>query len=189
MKFSFWNFVAGFYDRLFSPMLNSDIPAICELASFEKADLVLDYGGGTGRVALAIRGKVARVIVLDAASKMIAEACLKELEGEVVSGLPTHFEAASCDKIIVIESFHHLPNQDDHLKEFWRLLKPDGVLLIEEPNLDSAIKYFLWLEHGFRHFPYWTADTWRAKLLTAGFLVQTEKIAGSRYFVKAKKIG
>ena len=187
MKFSFWNFVSGIYDWTFARSLNKDIPTILELGDFKPTDAVLDFGGGTGRVAEAIRGRVASVVVADRAEKMLNEALAKGLKTEVVSALPTRFSDDSFDTILVIEAFHHLPHHEEHLKEFHRLLKPGGMLFLEEPDTNSLIRYWLWTEKLFDTVRHHKTDEWRVFLPQFGFRVETERSEGYAHFVCARK--
>jgi SAM-dependent methyltransferase len=45
---------------------------------------------------------------------------------------------ACCDKIVVIDAFHHVPNQREVLTEMARLLTPDGIVGMSEPGLGHA---------------------------------------------------
>lgn len=45
---------------------------------------------------------------------------------------------ACCDKIIIIDAFHHIPNQREILSEMYRILKPQGVIGMSEPGLGHA---------------------------------------------------
>ena len=40
----------------------------------------------------------------------------------------------SVDRIVVFDAFHHVPNTQTVLKEFWRVLKPDGIVGMSEPG-------------------------------------------------------
>ena len=55
------------------------------------------------------------------------------------------FNQGYFDVITVIEVIEHLSNGDDLLKEVYRLLTPNGYLLITTPNLASLLNRFLLL--------------------------------------------
>jgi demethylmenaquinone methyltransferase/2-methoxy-6-polyprenyl-1,4-benzoquinol methylase len=187
MKFSIWNHLARIYDRTFTPILKRDIGIIRELGDFKKSDAVLDFGGGTGRVAQAIKNDVARVVVVDAAPKMVARARQKGIEAEIVSGLPTRFSDASFDKVLVIEAFHHMSAHEAHIVEFCRVLKLGGALLIEEPDPRSWIRWFFWVERLFEPTVYHAPDELRLLLEKHDFSVEQEQRAGFSYFIRARK--
>lgn len=45
---------------------------------------------------------------------------------------------ASADRIVCFDSFHHVPNQAEVLREFYRILKPGGRLVMGEPGEGHA---------------------------------------------------
>ena len=83
-----------------------------KLAEFAPSDVVLDVGGGEGRIARFIVGKVARMIVLDPSEGMVRQ-CRKRkgLECVVGSAEKLPFDENSIDKIILVDAFHHIPDQ------------------------------------------------------------------------------
>jgi hypothetical protein len=44
-------------------------------------------------------------------------------------------ENASVDRIICFDTFHHIPNQEEILREFFRVLKPQSIAGFSEPGL------------------------------------------------------
>lgn len=45
---------------------------------------------------------------------------------------------ASCDRVIILDAFHHVPNQREILTELHRILKPDGIVAMSEPGRGHA---------------------------------------------------
>ena len=45
---------------------------------------------------------------------------------------------ASCDRIVINDAFHHVPNQRELLSEMHRVLKADGVVAMSEPGAGHA---------------------------------------------------
>lgn len=45
---------------------------------------------------------------------------------------------ASCDKVIIFDAFHHVPNQREILTELHRILTPDGIVAMSEPGKGHA---------------------------------------------------
>jgi SAM-dependent methyltransferase len=41
---------------------------------------------------------------------------------------------AACDRIVINDAFHHIPNQRELLEEMHRVLRPDGVVAMSEPG-------------------------------------------------------
>jgi ubiquinone/menaquinone biosynthesis C-methylase UbiE len=41
----------------------------------------------------------------------------------------------------MVDAFHHLEQQEASLRELWRVLSPEGLLIIEEPDIrEFAVK-------------------------------------------------
>ena len=43
-------------------------------------------------------------------------------------------DAGSCDRIVINDAFHHIPNQRELLREMHRVLRDDGVVAMSEPG-------------------------------------------------------
>ena len=56
---------------------------------------------------------------------------------------------ASVDMVFCHQTFHHLVNQEKAIREFYRVLKPGGVLLFAESCRRYIKSFFIWLL--FRH--------------------------------------
>jgi SAM-dependent methyltransferase len=56
----------------------------------------------------------------------------------VYSGHVLDIESASVDRIVCFDSFHHVPNQAEVLREFFRVLRPGGRVVMGEPGEGHA---------------------------------------------------
>lgn len=95
-----------------------------------------DVGGGTGRVAVALRRLAWQVVVVDPSWAMLSRAREKaslHLVQAASEALP--FPDGSLARIVVIDSFHHFADQDGSVRELWRVLAPGGRLIVEEPDV------------------------------------------------------
>ena len=128
----FFDHVAPVYERLHGGA-EKTFGRISALAGFQSTDRVLDIGGGTGRISQFLVGKVAEVIVLDPSEKMIKE-CKKHagLTCQVGSGEEIPLADESVDKVIMVDAFHHVGDQKKLLSEIRRVLRPAGLILVEE---------------------------------------------------------
>lgn len=133
-RFEHFNVIGPIYDRIFG---RGSVDNLLNLGHFDSTNNVLDLGGGTGRVAAAIKPQVRSVIVGDSAKGMLKAAQLKGVEVLMTCSefLPTPKQ--SFDRIIVVDAFHHLADQNLTLKEMWRVLNPGGMIIIEEPDISN----------------------------------------------------
>lgn len=109
---------------------------------------------------------------------------VKSIEGPL--DLP--FEDASFDFVMCIVSLHHIPNLENSFKEIFRILKPNGRLIVREHDSQSKeFGTFLDIQHGFYemvwsnpmedpdhpfHFyaNYYTKTTLERKAIELGFI-------------------
>ena len=124
--------LAPFYDNAIP--FNS-LESLRTHGMFSGQEIVLDAGGGTGRVALALTPFVRRVVVADLSSGMLAQAKNKGLAAlkSPVELLP--FRNGTFDRVVMIDALHHLFDQKDAADEMWRILAPGGLIVIQEPDI------------------------------------------------------
>jgi ubiquinone/menaquinone biosynthesis C-methylase UbiE len=102
--------------------------------------IVLDTGGGTGRISQFLVGKVKQIIVSDTSTKMLRQA---QTKGGLLSVCcPSEqmpFPGGLFDRVIMVDALHHVENQRKTASELWRVLKPGGHILIEEPDIHHFV--------------------------------------------------
>ncbi len=133
--FDHFGFLAPFYERVIIPkepidLLNSmDLPV---------EGAILDAGGGTGRISQFFQGKADRVVVMDLSCKMLAVArCKPGLQPVCAQSEKLPFSDGAFERIVMVDTLHHVIDQQHTVNELWRVLKPGGRLIIEEPNIHS----------------------------------------------------
>lgn len=126
---------------------------VCQQVEKQVPDLsnksVLDFGGGTGLIALPLAKQAKSVTLVDIADKMLAQARLK-IESQKLANLyliqqdlllePLEEEF---DLIIVSRVLHHMPNLEDSLAMFKEHLTHGGQLFIADYTKPAKE------EHGF----------------------------------------
>ncbi len=139
-RYGHFNWVAPLYDRVFR-WLGHD--TLFNHLQVEPGQVVLDIGGGTGRVAAALSGAGARLIVVDPSPGMLSQTLDKRLLAAraVAEHLP--FATSSIDRIYIVDAFHHFADQTAAAGELVRVLRPGGRLVIEEPDLRKLAVKFL----------------------------------------------
>src|SRR5512139_1854614 len=75
LMFDHFGFLAPFYDKLIQP---KDPQEIREFGHLPTTGWLLDAGGGTGRIAQALRGQAGMIVVADLSYQMLAQARSKD---------------------------------------------------------------------------------------------------------------
>jgi demethylmenaquinone methyltransferase/2-methoxy-6-polyprenyl-1,4-benzoquinol methylase len=136
MPFDHFNLIAGLYDRggqfNFSELMIG-------LFSLSPNHRVLDAGGGTGRIAAALRDMVREVLVVDVSCGMLRRAVKKELAAVCAPAEALPFPCGSFDRIVMMDALHHVYDQRQTIHELWRVLIPGGRIIIIEPDIRKFI--------------------------------------------------
>src|SRR5699024_853866 len=101
--------------------------------------VVLDAGCGSGYSTKLIQQfSSAELIGFDLMPSQIAIAKRKysDLDFFVGNVLNTQLDSNKFDAAFVFGILHHIPEWKDAIKELYRILKPEGVLLVEDFNKD-----------------------------------------------------
>lgn len=126
--------VAPIYDRVVAATPHDRLREILDLPV---DGVLLDAGGGTGRVAEALCGQVGRIVVADQSGAMLRQTrdkrCLLAVQSPA-ERLP--FPNAAFDRVLVVDAFHHFNHHRRTAYELLRVLRPGGRLVIEEPNIE-----------------------------------------------------
>jgi demethylmenaquinone methyltransferase/2-methoxy-6-polyprenyl-1,4-benzoquinol methylase len=128
-----FDLIAPIYDRLISA---PDPERIISLLDLPKNGILLDAGGGTGRMASHLLPHVGKLVLSDLSFSMLREAHAKPLPRIVQAAshfLP--FPDEYFDRVLVVDALHHFDHQGEVIKDLLRVLKPGGRLLIEEPDI------------------------------------------------------
>lgn len=186
------NFGAAAADYVTSKVHASgkDLQWLVETAALTGTERVLDVATGGGHTAFALAPYAAEVVALDITRPML-EVAQKEararglanvhyLEGDA-QALPCEDE--SFDVVTCRQAPHHFPNVRQAIREWARVLRPGGKLLLidstspEEPEADAFLHKIEILRDP-SHVRNHRISEWTAFLNEAGFVVQAAREEG-----------
>lgn len=134
---------AGVYN-----MCKKDYPDVLAELEKEPFTALLDCGCGTGPMLTLLHKKYPdkHYTGIDLTPKMIEVAKRKNMKDvELIVGdcenLP--FAENSFDVVICCESFHHYPNPQDFFNSVYRVLRPNGRLILRDMTVNSSVKRWL----------------------------------------------
>ncbi|QVL50088.1 MAG: class I SAM-dependent methyltransferase [Thiocapsa sp.] len=152
---------------------------------------VLDAGSGNGMLAYQAWKKGNQVVGISFKSSEVVgarrlfneylhipDSALSFIEGNLYV---LDFPPDSFDEIICSETLEHLRRDEAVCRDFWRLLKPGGVLHLCAPNAEHPYNATFPLdldERGGHVRPGYTLETWRALLEPIGFRIQASEGLG-----------
>ena len=147
----FFDEQSQYYDdaetTIVSKIPNATWPEVIEEIERTKFDSLLDVGCGTGELfrLLRERNKETKLTGVDLSEEMIKAAKAKEITNcELLVGDAEHlpFDGESFDVVTCILSFQHFPEPENCIKEFYRVLKPGGCLLICEDKVPFLARFY-----------------------------------------------
>jgi demethylmenaquinone methyltransferase/2-methoxy-6-polyprenyl-1,4-benzoquinol methylase len=125
--------IAPFYDQVFKP---GELDLLLDQVGLPVEGALLDVGGGTGRISHLLVDLVTQVVIADLSRDMLMQANKKGgLHTTCAHSEQLPFQEGYFDRIIVIDALHHVCDQAETADELWRVLKPGGRIVIEEPNI------------------------------------------------------
>jgi ubiquinone/menaquinone biosynthesis C-methylase UbiE len=129
-------------------LLHYRLKVIHRLLKFQRTEVLLDVGCGTGLHLFALAPYIQKGIGIDFSSQMIEIARSNQQQETAAGNLIFQIDQAqlletipdeSMDVVLCIGAFEHMPQKEQVLKQFKRVLKTDGRLLLLTPNGN-----FLW---------------------------------------------
>lgn len=153
-------------------------------------DVLLDAGCGTGVNILLLHSRVQRIIAMDYAGAAVVR-CQKRLAAHSITNAEvsqgdisaTNLPDASVDRILCMSVLQYIDDEQvrSAFREFARVLKPGGTLVLHVKNLSSLYLSTLWLVKRLLlalkkkiKLEYFRTFSWYVKeLRAAGFRVET----------------
>jgi len=131
MPFDHFSAIAPIYARV----TYSKREMMREAAGLPAQGILLDVGGGTGRVAAAVRDLIDDVVVTDVSFGMLERSPRSPLRPVCGGAESLPFAGHTFDRVIMVDALHHVIDQAGSAAEMFRVLKPGGWLVIEEPDI------------------------------------------------------
>jgi len=133
MSLDWFSVYAPIYDPFVRLLRVAPVAPLLELAKLQSHELVLDVGGGTGRVSAAMARSCREVVVLDACAAMLKRVPsltnLKTVQGWA-QDMP--FGDETFDVAVCVEALHHIKDVEAAAAEMHRVLRPGGRVLVQD---------------------------------------------------------
>lgn len=181
---SHFNLLAPFYDRVI-PFTRLD--QMLGVLGLPHPGSLLDAGGGTGRVAEALRPYVGGIVVADVSYEMLAQARLKDLSAASAETEYLPFPDETFDRVLMVDALHHVVDRAQTVHELYRVLKVGGRLVIEEPDFRKfAVKLIAVAEKLAFMRSHFLAPAQIASLFPSEARVQIESQENTAWVIAAK---
>jgi len=131
--FNHFDFLAPIYDRFIK---TADITRFIKITGLPVSGKLLDAGGGTGRKSFPLLKMVTNIVIADSSMGMVTRAAKKVGLIAVCSEterLP--FNDNSFERVIMVDALHHVSDYRATAGELWRVVRPGGRIIIEEPDI------------------------------------------------------
>ena len=135
-NFDHFNLLAPLYDRFIKP---TDPDMMQTHARLPVSGNLLDVGGGTGRSSHHLKDLVSTIYLADSSLGMLNQAVKKNAFVPVCSlseELP--FGDNCFDRVIMVDALHHVKDYRLTASELWRVVKPGGRIVIEDPDIHTV---------------------------------------------------
>lgn len=117
----------------------------------ESPGKVLDVPAGEGALALRLKNLGFEVFCCDLYPQIFKLAATEIKLGDLDAALP--YENEAFDFVVCVEGLEHIENPANAVREFARLLKPGGTLIVSVPNIMNVEERLKWLFNGYTsHF-------------------------------------
>ncbi len=117
----------------------------------EPRGTILDVPSGEGALALRIKNLIFTVSCADLYPQIFKLQDIENLQANLDEKLP--YSDNSFDYIVCVEGLEHIENPANAIREFSRLLKTGGTLLVSVPNIMNIEERLKWLFNGYTsHF-------------------------------------
>ena len=134
-KFNHFDFIAPVYDRFIKI---NNVDRLTNIISLPENGILLDVGGGTGRISKAVKKTMDRVFVADQSFEMLHQINPdQDLNPVCMLSEELAFPDEFFDRVIIVDALHHVYDAQKTCEELWRVTKQGGRIVIEEPNINT----------------------------------------------------
>lgn len=133
-----FDWIAPIYDLIIP---SANVETLIEYGQFPISGKVLDVGGGTGRVTrelIRIQPDIPDITIADSSFGMLKIANQKlKVKLALCEAERIPFAENTFERVILIDTLHHVADATQTLKECLRVLKKEGWLIIQEPDIEQ----------------------------------------------------
>lgn len=123
--------VHKYYDSFIKLFNLNKMDEIRDVLELQGNEVVIDIGGGTGRLAEYLSQSCRVVYVLDESKGMLSKVrANSRVVTTLGNALDAPFDSNWADVVVISDVLHHIENQSALIEEITRVLKKDGKLLI-----------------------------------------------------------
>lgn len=137
------------YDHFINLFNLNQEKEIKDLLQLKGHEIVLDIGGGTGRLAASLSKDCQKIYVLDESKGMLSKVPPKDnLVPILGNALAMEFQDKTMDIVVLCDVLHHVKEQAKLMEEINRVLKKDGKLvLLDFEKTNIRIRLLSAFEH------------------------------------------
>lgn len=180
--------IAGRYDHIIKGF---DLQKIISYFTYSEEDLLVDLGGGTGRVATLFLDYVNECLILDRSFEMLEQAKNKSRNLILVqgSGDSMPFRENTIKQIFVNDVLHHIKNQKETLQESYLVLKEHGNLIIRDYDRKYIGNIFLFIFEKVLRFGsvFFSPQELADQCQEIGYSVSWKRLTKGTYLLSAEK--
>ena len=180
--------IAKRYDKIIPGF---DLSTILDNLTLFQNEVILDLGGGTGRIAALFEEHVNGCILLDRSFEMLNQAKKKSNSVMMVQGVSEAlpFRRGSIPQIFANDTFHHIHKQDETIEQCYEILSSPGHLMVREFDPDHWKTFFLILFEKLLFFgsKFLSPKSLEDMCKRFNFTVEWERLTKSTYLLNAKK--